>query len=112
MRSKVNRTLAVVTAATLALTAFNLQPAAAAPEATTQARTAQPAGDYEFSSRRRRYHRNNAAAIAAFTAVVGAIATYAAAREYRKAHQRGYYYGNPYGPYYYPRPYRSYYYYW
>lgn len=70
----------------------------------------------EFSSQRRkvrRNYRNDAAAAAAITAIIGGIASYAAAREYRKAQERRYrYYAAPYG---YHRPYhhrRGYYRHW
>ena len=91
-----NRAVAVLTAAALALTSIGVAPALAASKPAKQAQTAQAAGDYEFSSRRRGRSRD-AAGAAAFAAIVGAIATYAAAREYRKAQERRYsYYGDPY----------------
>lgn len=107
-----SRAVAAVTAAALALTSFSVAPAAAAPKATTQLQTANAQESTEFSARKRRYYRNNAAGAAAFAAIIGGIATYAAAREYRKAREREYqyrygYYGGPY--YHYPRyrPYRG-----
>lgn len=105
MTNQRSRAIAVVTAAALALTTYSALPAKAAPEAVTQAKPANAQTSTEFSSRRRRYYRNNAAAAAAFAAIVGGIATYAAAREYRKARERelqyryGYYGGAPYGYY-------------
>src|SRR5690606_11427487 len=103
-----SRAMAVVTAAALALTSFSAVPASAAPKAATQAQPAKAQTSTDFSSRKRRHYRNNAAAAAAFAAIIGGIATYAAAREYRKARERELqyrygYYGAPYG-YYAPRP--------
>jgi hypothetical protein len=99
-----SRAIAAVTAAALALTSFSAVPAAAAPKKATELKTANAQESTEFSSRKRRYYRNNAAGAAAFAAIVGGIATYAAAREYRKAREREYqyrygYYGAPYGYY-------------
>lgn len=112
MNTRRSHAIAAVTAAALALTSFSAAPALAAPKAVKQAQTANAETSTEFSSQRRRYHRgyrNNAAGAAAFAAIVGGIATYAAAREYRKSREReyqyrsGYYgYGEPYG-YYAPR---------
>lgn len=102
-------TIAAVTAAALALTSFSAVPAAAAPKSAAQAQPANAGTSTEFSARKRHYrYRNNAAGAAAFAAIVGGIATYAAAREYRKAREREYqyrygYYGAPYG-YYSPGP--------
>lgn len=101
--------IAAVTAASLALTSVPLAPALAAPVAVKQAKVAQVKtadanADMEFSARRRHYRGSNAAGAAAFAAIVGGIATYAAAREYRRAREREYryrygYYGAPYGYY-------------
>lgn len=108
MTIKTSRAIAAVTGAALALTSFSVVPAAAAPKSTTQSQTVDANAATEFSSRKRHYrYRNNAAGAAAFAAIVGGIATYAAAREYRKAREREYqyrygYYGAPYG-YYAPR---------
>ena len=101
MRSKANRTAAAVTAAALALPVAGVAPAFAAGNS---AKVASAASDTEFSSSHRYHgHRyNNAAGAAAFAAIIGGIATYAAAREYRKARERSYYngyYGQPYGSY-------------
>jgi hypothetical protein len=77
-------------------------PAYAAGKSQTEMKTTQAAPASEFSARKRYYrgyHNNNAAAAAAFTAIVGGIAAYAAAREYRKARERGYYGPYGYGPY-------------
>jgi hypothetical protein len=99
-----SRAIAAVTAAALALTSVPLAPALAAPVAAKQAKVADADAGLEFSSRRRYHRRGDAAAAAAFAAIVGGIATYAAAREYRKAREREYryrygYYGAPYGYY-------------
>lgn len=102
MRSNANRAVAAVTAAAIALTTAGMAPAFAA--SSTAKNTA--AENTDFSSghyyRGHRY-RNNAAGAAAFAAIVGGIAAYAAAREYRKARERSYYhggyYGEPYGYY-------------
>ncbi len=97
--------IAAVTAAAIALTTAGTAPAFAtgkSQDGDQSARTAATAtsGATDFSSRR--YHRrnSNAAGIAAFSAIVGGIAAYAAAREYRKAQERRYqYYNAPYGYY-------------
>ena len=81
-----------------------MAPAFAASKSAKNA-TVSAASDTDFSSSRY-YHghryRNNAAGAAAFAAIIGGIATYAAAREYRKSRERSYYngyYGQPYGYY-------------
>ena len=97
--------IAAVTAAAIALTTAGTAPAFAAGKSqgnTPAVKTiaAETSGATEFSSRR--YHRrnSNAAGIAAFSAIVGGITAYAAAREYRKAQERRYqYYNAPYGYY-------------
>ncbi len=105
-----NRAVAAVTAAAIALTTAGVAPAFAASRKAAEAQTAPT----DFSSHRyhRRYYRGDPGA-AAFAAIVGGIATYAAAREYRKARERAYYrgyYGDPYyGGYGYYRPHRYYY---
>lgn len=106
MRGNSSRTIAVVTAAALAITSFGIAPAVAAPAAKAKEVQVTPAGEMtDFSSRSRRY-RNRAAGAAVLGAIIGGIATYAAAREYRKARERElqYRYGY-YGPprYYAPR---------
>jgi hypothetical protein len=108
MTNQRSRAIALVTAAALALTSFSAAPASAAPKAAIQAQTADDLTSTEFSSRKRRHYRNNAAAAAAFAAIIGGIATYAAAREYRKARERELqyrygYYGPHYGYYHAPR---------
>jgi hypothetical protein len=95
-----NRAVAAVTAAAIALTTAGVAPAFAASKRAPDAQSAST----DFSSHRYRGHRyrNNAAGAAAFAAIIGGIATYAAAREYRKSRERAYYngyYGQPYGYY-------------
>lgn len=114
MKTQRSRVIAAVTAAALALTSFSAVPAFAAPKPAKEAQTANAAANTEFSSRKRHYrYRNNAAGAAAFAAIVGGIATYAAAREYRKAREREYQYRYGYGgPYGYYAPRRHHYYGW
>ncbi len=106
MRSNANRALAVVTAAAIALTTAGVAPAFAASKTANDTASVKPmqvsAANTDISSRR--YHRgyryrNNAAGAAFAAAIIGGIATYAAAREYRKARERSYGYGAPYGYY-------------
>jgi hypothetical protein len=103
-----NRAVAAVTAAAIALTTAGVAPAFAASKKAPEAQS----GATDFSSHRyhRRYRGDPGAA--AFAAIVGGIATYAAAREYRKSRERAYYngyYGQPYGYYGgYDRPHRYY----
>ena len=95
MRSKANRTVAAVTAAALALPTAGVAPAFAASKSAKNA-TVSAASDTEFSSSHRyrgHRYRNNAAGAAAFAAIIGGIATYAAAREYRKSRERA---GSPF----------------
>jgi hypothetical protein len=110
MRSNAKRAVATVTAAAIALTAAGAAPAFAAPDATTSIKPTEiSAVNTDVSSRRyyRGYgYRNNAAGAAFAAAIIGGIATYAAAREYRKARERAYYNGYSGGGYgYYGRPY-------
>jgi len=104
MLSNANRAVAAVTAAAIALTAAGVAPAVAAPNAAKE--NAAVAANTDFSSshyyRGYGYRRHNNGA--AFAAIIGGIAAYAAAREYRKARERSYYgyYDEPYG--YYGRP--------
>jgi hypothetical protein len=104
MRSNAKHAVAAVTAAAIALTTAGTAPAFAASKTSTSVKPVETsAANTDISSRR--YHRghryrNNAAGAAAFAAIIGGIATYAAAREYRKARERSYYYGGgPYGYY-------------
>jgi hypothetical protein len=101
MRSNANRAVAAVTAAAIALTTAGVAPAFAASRNAPEAATDISSGHRYYGHRHRGY-RNNAAGAAAFAAIIGGIATYAAAREYRKARERSYYngyYGQPYGYY-------------
>lgn len=116
MRRNSSRAVAVVTAAALAVTSFGIAPsfaASGAPKDVEKTIQLSQAGETtDFSSRSRRY-RNRAAGAAVLGAIIGGIATYAAAREYRKARERELqyrygYYGNPH--YYAPR--RHYYRHW
>ena len=105
MRSNANRAVAAVTAAAIALTTAGVAPAFAASKKAPEAQ----ADGYQLGSpllrSPPRATRNNAAGAAAFAAIVGGIATYAAAREYRKSRERSYYngyngyYGQPHGYY-------------
>lgn len=107
MRSNANHAVAAVTAAAIALTTAGVAPAFAASKTSTSVKPVETAAaNTDISSRR--YHRgygyrNNAAGAAFAAAIIGGIATYAAAREYRKARERNYYYGGygggPYGSY-------------
>ena len=104
MRSNANSAVAAVTAAAIALTTAGVAPAVAASNAIKSVKPAQAeTANTDVSSRRYyrgRGYRNNAAGAAAFAAIIGGIATYAAAREYRKSRERSYgYYGSPYGAY-------------
>jgi len=91
MFSNANRAVAVVTAAAIALTVAGVAPAFAASNKTAAS------ANTDFSASR--YHRgygyrhNNAAGAAVLAAIVGGIAAYAAAREYRKAREHRYDHG-------------------
>jgi hypothetical protein len=106
MRSNANRAVAAVTAAAIALTAAGTVPAFAASDTPKEAASLASANtDFSSSHYYRGYgyrRHNEGAALAA--AIIGGIAAYAAAREYRKARERSYYgyYDEPYG--YYGRP--------
>ena len=76
MSTKTNRAIAAAAATSIALTAFGLSPAAAAPLAT------------EVGYR----HDGGAAALGAFALIAGAIVTIAASQ-----HDRDRYYESPYG---------------
>lgn len=89
MLNKSNRTVAALTAAMFALTTAGIAPAFAAPQA--KGSQAAQTSSMEFSSRNRNQARNNAAAAAMFGAIIAGVATYAAAREYRKAREYDYY---------------------
>ncbi len=102
------KAMAVVTAAAIALTSASGAPAfaGAKPQAKSEMQGT------EFSSRNRgpHYgyaprHRNDAAAAAIIGSVIAGVAAYAAAREYRKARERGGYGYGPYAPVPYGNPY-------
>ena len=105
-------TLICATAIAIALTSFDLRPAAAAPEG-GPAIAKQNAGADEFSSQRRRRARgvNPALPLAAFGAIIGTIGAVAAANARRDYYENHYYapgYGGPaYG--YYEQPAYQYY---
>jgi len=95
-----------VTAIAIALTSFDLRPAAAAPEG-GRAIVKQNAGADEISSqRKRRYRGNPAVPLAAFGAIVGTIGAVAAANS-RREYYDGYYQAPRYG--YYEAPAYGYY---
>lgn len=123
----IKSTLISATAIAIALTSFDLRPAAAAPESGPAA-VKQNAGADEISAQRRKRRRgvNPAVPLAAFGAIVGTIGAVAAANNRRAYYDDGYYhapryyqepapvYGYGYvGPpahhYYAPRPQRDYY---
>ena len=116
MFSNANRAVAAVTAAAIALTAAGVAPAFAASSSASVKPIETAAVNTDVSSRgyHRGYgYRNNAAGAAFAAAIIGGIAAYAAAREYRKSRERSYYgghYGEPYwsygGGYYRPGHYR------
>ena len=112
MRNNANRAVAAVTAAAIALTTAGVAPAFAASKKAPEVQNAPT--DVSAHRYRRGYRYDPGAA--AFAAIVGGIATYAAAREYRKARERAYYngyYGQPYGYYGYGNGYyRPHRYYW
>ena len=91
--------LILATAAVIALTSFDMRPAAAAPEG-GPAVVKQNNGTEDFSAQRKRRRGrgvNPAIPLAAFGALIGTIGAVAAANR-----QREYYYGG--GPYYYAEP--------
>jgi len=123
----IKSTLICATAIAIALTSFDLRPAAAAPEG-GPAVVKQNAGADEMSAQRRKRRRgvNPAVPLAAFGAIVGTIGAVAAANNRRAYYDDGYYYapryyqepapvygygdgGAPAHHYYAPRPQRDYY---
>jgi hypothetical protein len=83
----------------LALTSFDLRPAAAA-SLGGPAITMQPSDATDFSAaRKRRYRGNPGAPLAAFGAIVGTIGAIAAANSRRDYYERAYYGGPAYGYY-------------
>jgi hypothetical protein len=106
----IKSTLICATAIAIALTSFDLRPAAAAPEG-GPAIVKQNAGADEISAQRRKRRRgvNPAIPLAAFGAIVGTIASVAAANRQRDYYERQYYapqYGAPAYGYYAPRAYQ------
>ena len=93
-----NRAIAATTAVAIALTSVAFTPAMAAP--VSKQPEASQSTDFSAARRNRNYSRGNAAAGAAILGIIGAVGTYAAAREYRKAQERRYYYGGYDGGYY------------
>lgn len=101
--------LIVATASAIALTSFDLRPAAAAPEGGPAIVKQNTGADEISAQRKRRRGVNPAVPLAAFGAIVGTIATVAAANRQREIYERHYYaphygyapqYGAPaYGPY-------------
>ena len=88
-----NRVIAATTAAAIALTSVAFTPAMAAPVSKKQ-QEASESTDFSAQRRQRRgYSRGNAAAGAAVLGIIGAVGTYAAAREYRKSQERRHYGG-------------------
>lgn len=107
-----SRILAASLTAALALSAFDMRPAAAASATPHKAEAAKMrASDAtEFSSQRRHYRHGNRAAAGAVLGVFGAVAGIAAAEAYRRNSYRndGYYdygYSRPSYGYYAPAPY-------
>ena len=102
-----NRVIAATTAAAIALTSVAFTPAMAAAPVSKKQPEASQSTDFSAQRRQRRgYSRGNAAAGAAVLGIIGAVGTYAAAREYRKSQERRYYHGGYDGGYY---GHRSYY---
>jgi hypothetical protein len=94
MRIIRNRAIAAATAAAIALTSGAFTPAMAAAPVSKKQPEASQSTDFSAQRRHRRHHhRGNAAAGAAILGIIGAVGAYAAAREYRKAHERRYYHG-------------------
>src|SRR6185295_165819 len=93
----IRSTLACATAIAIALTSFNLGPAAAAP-LSGPAIAAQDAGATDFSAaRKRRRGVNPAVPLAAFGAILGTIGAVAAANSRRDYYAPGYYEEPAYG---------------
>ena len=103
MRRTLRSSITAALAATLALTAFNLSPAQAAPAKKPQA---QAAATVDLNARQRRHYRrgNDQAALQMFGIIAGTIAGIAAAEESRRYYRRGYGYDGGYGYRYAPPP--------
>jgi hypothetical protein len=93
MSTKTNRAIAAAVAALIALPTLSLTPAAAAPLYGPQI-AAPPAGVTEVHYR----HDGGAAALGAFAAIAGTIATIAAAEHYRRHYYDERPYPYAYGP--------------
>lgn len=108
MLTKARSTIAMTTAATIAVTAIGLTPAMAAPgsAAPKQALTLTDDATSNFvevaKRRRHRHYNGGAAALGAFAAIAGTIATLAARDRYYRRHR--YYEPYPYAYGYYGRP--------
>jgi hypothetical protein len=121
VRTSTKRLIATATAASIAITAVSIVPAVSAPVAPLPAQALERASDgfVEVAKRRKRHYGGNAAALGAFAAIAGTIATLAARDRYRRHYYYDPYYGPPpyaygyrspyYGGYgYYPHRYRYY----
>jgi hypothetical protein len=93
MPTRMNRTIAAAVAASIMLPTLGLTPAAAAPVYGPQI-AAPPAGVTEVRYR----HDGGAAALGAFAAIAGTIASIAAAEHYRRHYYDDYPYPYAYGP--------------
>jgi hypothetical protein len=88
MSTRINRAIAAAAAASIALTGFGLTTASAAPVYGPQAAQATPLlTDVSYR------HDGGAAALGAFAAIAGTIATIAAAQHHRDYYDGGYGYG-------------------
>ena len=87
-----------VTAIAIALTSFDLRPAAAAPEGGPAIVKKNTGADEISAQRKRRYRTNPAVPLAAFGAIVGTIGAVAAANN-RRAYYDSYYHAPGYGYY-------------
>lgn len=97
--------LVAATAAAIALTSFDLRPAQAAPEGGPAVAKQHNADEFSAQRKRRRGRGvHPGVPLAAFGAIVGTIATIAAAERRREYYERPYY-GGYGGPYAYEAPY-------
>ncbi|MEJ0078903.1 MAG: hypothetical protein WDO17_26425 [Alphaproteobacteria bacterium] len=87
------------TAIAIALTSFDLRPAAAAPQGGPMIAQQQSDATDFSAARKRRYRGNPGAPLAAFGAIVGTIGAIAAANSRREYYERPYYGGPAYGYY-------------
>jgi hypothetical protein len=100
----IKSTLICATAIAIALTSFDLRPAAAAPEGGPAIAKQNSGADEVSAARKRRRGVNPAVPLAAFGAIVGTIGAVAAANARRDYYARGYY-----APGYYDEPAYGYY---